>query len=143
MSDETFEQIERQIASVRRPGSPAELRGAVLGEVHRELLAARWDRRLARVAVALLVLGVGMNVAVGVRSAFEVGRVRQVAVLSSRQSLVDTAVAVAEATDAQTGSRYARQVAAMIGHELTVDDAAAIDAAVRHRASHGVFERKG
>ena len=54
-----------------------------------------------------------------------------------RQSLVDTAVVVAEATDAATGSRFARQLAAMSGEELTAHEQKAIDAAVRHVMANG------
>jgi hypothetical protein len=39
---------------------------------------------------------------------------------------------VAEATDAATGSQFARQLAALRGRKLTADEAAAIDAAVGH-----------
>jgi hypothetical protein len=61
----------------------------------------------------------------------------------SRQSLVETAVVVAQATDAATGRRFARQLAAISGHKLTADDAAAIDAAIERPMSHVVNGGRG
>ncbi len=66
-----------------------------------------------------------------------------VAKSNTRQSLVDTAIVVAEATDAATGRRFARQVAAISGHELTADEAAAIDAAIDRPMSHAINGRRG
>jgi hypothetical protein len=142
MRDEPLEQVERQIASVRAMGSPTELRGAVLSGVERELRAARWDRRLARVAAALLMLGVVMNVATGLRSV-ESGQVAHSRRADSRPSLVDTAIIVAEATDAATARQYARQMAAMAGRKLTDGEAAAIDAAVQRPVPRGILGNKG
>jgi hypothetical protein len=142
MNDELFKQVEKQIASVRAMGSPVELRGAVLSGVERELRAARWDRRLARAAVVVLMLGVTMNAAIGLRSV-ESGQVAHSHRADSRASLVDTAIIVAEATDAATARQYARQMAAMAGRKLTDDEAAAIDAAVRRPVSRGVLGSKG
>jgi hypothetical protein len=130
MTDETLEQIESQLGKMRPVAAPRDSRSAVLADVHRELRASRWDRRLARIAAVLLILGVGMNAGTVLKPAREYSRSLQVAESSARQSLVNTAVVVAEATDARTGSEYARQMAVMIGHRLTADDQAAIDAAV-------------
>jgi len=130
MNDESMEQIEQHLAGLRPKGAPRELRDAVLADVRRELRAGRWDRRLARVAAVLLVLGVGLNAGVVLTPAREYDPPLQVTESNVRQSLVNAAVVVAEATDAKTGSEYARQMATMIGHELTADDVAAIDAAV-------------
>ena len=118
-----------------RAGAPPELRGAVLRDVQRELRASHWDRRLARVAAVLLVVGVGLNVSIGMKS------VRDNANLiadqgQSRQSLIDTAVVVAQATDADTGSHYARQLAAMIGQPLSDDEATVVDAAVQYSTNN-------
>ena len=144
MNDESLEQVERRIASLPPLGCPMELRSAVLADVQRELRAAQWDRRLARAAVVLLVVGVGLNVAIGGRT----GGLRnvsqqRVAKSGTRQSLVDTAIVVAEATDAATGRRFARQLAAMTGGELTKDEAAAIDAAIERPTSHAINGRRG
>ena len=130
MSGENVEHIEQQLAGLKPAGAPRALRAAVLADVQRELRASRWDRRLVRAAAVLLIIGVGMNAAIGFRSARDGRPAHLVAESGARQSLVETAVVVAEATDARTGSRYARQLAAMIGHALTEDEAAAIDAAV-------------
>ncbi len=138
MSDEHLEQIERQIASMPTFGSPMELRDKVLERTNRELRAARWDRRLARAAAVLLVVGIGMNAAIGLRPSLS-GKhsVASSRAAEARQSLVDTAVVVAQATDAGTALQFARQLAAMTGHELTADETAAIDAAVQRQSPHG------
>jgi hypothetical protein len=144
MSDESLEHVERQIASIRGAGSPLELRGAVLGGVQRELRASRWDRRLARAAAVLLVVGVGMNAALALR--FDgAGERRLVGSRRSepRPTVVDTAVVVAEATDLLTARRFARQLAAMAGRTLTKDESAAIDAAVHRPAARVIPEDRG
>lgn len=134
MNDESLDQIERQIAAAGTEGSPRELRGKVLADVERELRAARWDRRLARAAVWLFVMGVGMNAALGLRSDGSAGRrLLEPRVAPSRSTLVETAIVVAEATDAVTARRFARQMAALSGRDLTAAEAAAIDAAVRRQ----------
>jgi hypothetical protein len=46
------------------------------------------------------------------------------------KSLIDTAIVVAEATDANTGRTFARQLAALSGRELTDQEIASINAAV-------------
>jgi hypothetical protein len=144
MYDVTLEQIERQVAGVAPEGAPPALRAAVLADVHRELRAARWDRRLARAAALLLVVGVGMNLAAGLQSEnIASKRPRGATQANSRRSLVETAIVVAEATDARTGRHFARQLAAMTGHRLTVDEAAAIDAAIGNRPGDHSEDKKG
>jgi hypothetical protein len=144
MSDESFEFLERRLAATGVQGAPGGLRGAVLGDVQRELRAARWDRRLARAAVLLLVVGVGLNVAISWRQDGAAGGSQQrIAKVNTRQSLVDTAVVVAEVTDAATGRRFARQLAEMTGGELTKGEAAAIDAAIERPMSHAAKGRRG
>lgn len=144
MNDDSLEQIERQVAGSSQLGAPPALRAAVLADVRRELRAGAWDRRLARAAAVLLAVGVGMNVAAGLQSANEIGdRLPVVTQPNPRRSLVDTAVVVAEATDAQTGRQFARQLAAMTGRKLTVDEAAAIDAAVGHASRDTSEGKKG
>jgi hypothetical protein len=144
MSDESLEQVEQQIASARQTGLPTELRGAVLGEIHRELRAAWWERQLARAAVLLLVVGVGMNAVIGFRAdAAHDQYARGDRQTVAQSSLVDTAIVIAEATDAATAQRIARQLAAMRGRKLTADEAAAIDSAVHRPASRGATGNKG
>jgi hypothetical protein len=134
MDDESLNDIERCLASVSSPHVPSELRADVLRDVHRELAAARWDRRLARAAAVLLAVGVGMNLAMGLQSSGSSGVIRRIAAGPSRDSLVQVAVTVAEATDPETGSRFARQLAAMSGVPLSSEQSAAIDAAVKLHA---------
>jgi hypothetical protein len=136
MDDESREQIEFQLASAGVTPAPPVLRVEVLAQVRQELRAARWDRRLARAAAVLLIVGVGINLAAGFQSDGKGNSARQpVAQAAERPSLVDTAIVVAEATDAATGRRFARQLAAMTGRELTADEVAAIDAAMRRTTS--------
>lgn len=138
MDDEFVDMIKQQVAGGQQLSVAAALREEVLRGVQRELRAARWDRRLARAAVVLLVVGVGMNVA-SERFSRSIGGVARppIARGESRQSFVETAIVVAEATDPATGSRLARQLAAMSGHDLTADERAAIEAAVRRAAVNG------
>ncbi len=130
MDQEPLDEFEQQLVAIRGAGAPIELRRAVLGDVERELRAARWDRRLARSAALLLIVGVGMNVSltlVGSRSPESLAS--HVAHDRTPESFVEIAIVIAEATDAETGRRFARQIAALSGRELTDQEIAAIDAA--------------
>jgi hypothetical protein len=131
MDTNNFEELEHRLAGQSMAPPPAALRSAVLTDVHRELAAARWDRHLARAAAVLLAVGVGMNLTVGLQSSGSSGAVRRIAGGPSRDSLVQVAVAVAEATDPETGSRFARQLAALSGMPLSSEQSAAIDLAVK------------
>ena len=143
MNDEPLEQVERQMAALQFTGAPNELRAAVLADVHRELRAARWDRGLTRAAALLFVAGIALNIAVGMQPTGRANHGQRLANSSPRQSLLDTAVVVAEVTDARTGSRFARQLAEMMGQKLTADEAAAIEAAVQSARQHGANGNKG
>jgi hypothetical protein len=140
MSDDSFELIERQLASGHVAGAPSALREGVLRNVQCELRAARWDRRLARVAVVLLVVGLGLNAATLLPGHARSSRL--LAVAPNQESIVQVAISVAEATDIRTGRQVARRLAAMAGRPLSGDDAAALDAAVERRTSHGFFDGK-
>jgi hypothetical protein len=132
MNPEPLDEFERQLASARHVGAPTALRGHVLSDVERELRAARWDRRLARAAVVLLVVGVGVNAALVLGDgATRVAPHRQLAAKDSQQAIVDTAIMVAEATNGETGRQFARQMAALSGRELTDREIASIDASPR------------
>jgi hypothetical protein len=138
MSDESWEKLEERLAAAGA-GAPAGLRAAVLGDVRRELGASRWDRRLAQTAAAVLVLGVGwnvLNVALDGRDdpRAEPGAEHWAAGDDSRDALVQVAATVAEATDAETGRRVARQVAMLGGRELSGAQSAAIEAALRQHS---------
>lgn len=144
MNDKTCELIEGQLAVVHPKAAPPALRAAVLADVERELREARWDRRLGRAAVVLLLLGLGLNFSAGWQLGGSVKeRHANVARSEVRPSLVDTAIIVAEATDAETARHYARQLAAMSGREITADEAAAIDAAVAQPAIHRADGKRG
>lgn len=142
MDNESLGDIERRLTSVSSSHAPTELRAAVLRDMHRELAAARWDRRLARAAVVLLAIGVGMNLAMGLQSSGSSSVIRQIAGGSSRDSLMQVAVTVSEATDAQTGRQFARQMAAMSGVPLSSEQSAAIDAAVKRHARPAASDGK-
>lgn len=135
MKEHSLEQLERLIANCGPAGAPPELRGAVVAQMQRELAAARWDRQLARLAAALLVAGVGLNAAIGWSAAS--GDRPPLAAGSSQDSLVQTAVAVARATDAQTGRLMAQQMAAWNGQTMTNEQLASLDAAMAAAASNG------
>ena len=132
--DGDVEQVERLFCAAA-PGAPADLRSAVLADVRRELRASAWDRMLARSAAAIVVVGVGLNAALGLRGDARMAPGGQAtAIVDARQdALVQTAAAIAEATDAAMGRSVARQLAALSGRTLTDDQAAAIDAALRNR----------
>lgn len=144
MNDESLEQIERQVAGLPIGGTPVVLRAAVLADVERELRASRWDRRLARAAVVLLVIGLGLNISAGWQLGGSAKELQgSIARSEMRPSLVDTAVIVAEATNAETARQFARQLAAMSGREITADEAAAIDAAIGQPTRHDVGGKRG
>lgn len=136
MDQEPLDEFEQQLAATCPAGPDSELRRVVMSGVARELRAARWDRRLARAAVLLLVVGVGLNALLAIRGSRPDGRrAGQVAADRSQESLLETAVVVAEATDPETGRRFAQQLAAWSGRELSGDELAAIDAAVKSHST--------
>ena len=128
MNEHSFDQLEQQLAGRDAfHGAPPALRDAVLAATRRELAAARWDRRLGRVAATLLFAGVGLNLAIGLTADYGV---RSSALASSDDSLVRSAVAIARATDAETGRRMAQQLAAWQGQPLSPQQRTAVDAAL-------------
>lgn len=130
MHHSSFDDFEQQLAPPQSGGAPPALRRVVLDDVNRELRAARWDRRLARVAVVLLVVGVGLNGALALSGGSPRDpRPRQFAVDANSKSLVETAIVVAKATNVETGRQFARQIAALNGRELSDEELASIDAA--------------
>jgi hypothetical protein len=130
MDQAWLEELERQLSATSPPGAPPELRRVVLADIARELRAVRWDRRLARAAVVLLLVGVGLNAALAWRGAQQFdARPARIAEQASSESLVETAIVIAEATNAETGRTFARQLAALSGRELTDQEIASINAA--------------
>jgi hypothetical protein len=134
---ETFSELEQQLAAVpMRPAGDA-LRAAVLAGISLELRAARWDRQLLRVTIMLLLVGVGLNTAIALNTTPR--RFHATArnpKFTTRQALVDTAVVIAGVTDRATGSQYARQMATMSGRDLTSEELALLDAALRDAKVH-------
>jgi hypothetical protein len=135
MEPESLGPLESMLADVPVPNAPMALRQQVLRKVDRELAAARWDRRLARTARTLLILGVAMNVAIGVPWTELASPPRQRIVRQQpHETLLEAAVHVAEATDAESGRRFALHLASAAGWTLTTDDLRAIDIAIEQRS---------
>jgi hypothetical protein len=132
--------IERQLANVPLVGAPAELRGAVLTSVHRQLAAQRWDRRMGRAAVAALVVGVGLNAVVGWRGSPPVAN--QIVVEAKPDAITQAAVAMAKLTDAETGGQFARHLAALAGTTLSRDQEAAIEHEIKSSSHIAAGRRK-
>lgn len=120
-------QIEQQLASLSPGGAPGELRETVLANVRRELRSSRWDHRLGRAAALVFTMGVAINAAMAFGLAGDPHSLRKPA---SEASLVQTAVAVAHATDAETGRQVAWQLATWGGHSLTSERLSALEAAL-------------
>lgn len=120
-------QIERELSSLSPGGAPRELRAAVLVEVRRELRSSRWDQRLGRAAALMLTTGVVINATMAFGVSGDPHPLRKPA---SQTSLVQTAVTVARATDAETGRQVAWQIAAWGGHSMTSEQSTALEAAL-------------
>jgi hypothetical protein len=118
--------LEQQLAAEVPARAPGPLREAVMKDVHCELSSARWDRRLAKVATTVMAVGIAMNIALMV-GGDEFSAPRSTA---SNSSLVQTAVAVARATDVQTARQMAHQISAWNGHVMTNEQLAALHAAI-------------
>lgn len=118
--------IEQQLAAEMPARAPAPLRDVVMKDVHHELKSARWDRRLAKVAGIVLATGIALNVALMVSG----DDITAPQATVSNASLVQTAVAVAKATDAQTARQMASQISAWNGHVMTTEQLATLDAAI-------------
>ena len=135
-----LESIERQLTILPLPSAPASLRAAVLNDVHRSLKAQRWDRRLARVAAALLAVGIGLNAAVGWRGG---QRAANPTVVASRPDVIArVAVLLAEATDAETAREFVRHLAALDGMTLSPQQEAAIQQEVESHSKTAAAHRK-
>ena len=140
MNEESIEQIEQQLARLQPARSPAELRTRTLKTVHRRLAGQRWESRLARVAAALMVLGIGMNALMSGPSARQSSN--SIATLSDPDVLVRTAVTVAQVSDAKAGSDFARHLAILSGSPLTDAQEAAIQQAIKQHLQETADARK-
>jgi hypothetical protein len=135
-----LESIERRLTNLPLPSAPASLRSTVLKDVHRSLNAQRWDRRMGRVAVALLAVGIGLNATAGWR-----GRqpAQNPALTESRpDAIARVAVLMAEATDAETGRQFARRLAALDGMKLSPQQEASIQQQIEARSKGVPGHRK-
>ena len=119
-----LESIERQLTNLPLLSALPSLRSAVLNDVHRSLKAQRWDRQMALVAVVLLITGGGLNAALIWRGSQSAAS--QVTPASNAELITRAAGEVGEMTDAETGSRFARHLAAMNGTSLSLEQEATI-----------------
>jgi hypothetical protein len=123
MDEET---LERRLEA-NNGGAPESLRNAVLAATRRELRAQRWDRRLGRAAAALVLAGIGLNAGVGLISERSTS---SSTAFATNDALVRTAVAVARATDVETGRLLAHQLAVIQDQSISPQQLAALDAAI-------------
>ncbi|TWT74479.1 hypothetical protein Pla123a_33020 [Posidoniimonas polymericola] len=129
--------VERRLNSRTSADAPGELRDTVLRDVRRELRAARWDRWLGRTAATLLVAGLALNSSLLLRGDRDFAATGPAA---SERSLVQTAVAVARATDVETARQVANQISAFNGRILTAEQLGDLDAAIAEALAK---DRKG
>jgi hypothetical protein len=119
MNDDDQE-LEQRLARAMPHGAPAGLRDATLAQVQRELRAGRWDRRLGRLAAAILVAGVALNVGLVLQGPARPANGAQARMAgNSRSALAETEIIVADVTDAETARRFVRQMAALGAWELS------------------------
>jgi hypothetical protein len=141
MDSDRLEIIEKELA--RAVIAPAELRGEVLRSVRRRLAGERWERQMGRLAVAVLLVGVGLNWSVGWGDGNWRPTGGSMAARPSSQSIVETAVAIGRATDVETGNEIARHLAALSGTLLSSDQAAAMDREIRQRINSAPDRKDG
>src|SRR5947209_7864580 len=140
MDDPALEPIERQLASVPLAGASAKLRGEVLTSVRRQLAAQRWDRQLGRAAAAVLVVGIGLNTAISWRGGQP--PLNKAVAEFKPDAITQAAVAMAEATDAETGVQISRHLAALGGITLSQQQQVEIQAEIDSHSRHVTRQRK-
>jgi hypothetical protein len=138
---ESIDPIEQQLASLPNLPAPEKLRAAVLRGVERQLRAQRWERRLLRIAAAVFVIGFGLNLSVVWHDNQTLPR-GTVGKLNS-DSLAQIVVAVSDATDAETGGKLARQIAALYGETLSEAQVAELQRQVRTRSVESSALKEG
>ncbi len=127
--DQFDDSVEARLARLQPSVAVNGLREATLMQVQRELHASRWDRRLSRVAVVLLVVGIGMNVAtVNERPTLPTGGLfaARPTMKSTTDSIAELAITMADATDIKTANIFARHLAVLGGFPLGSDQNDAI-----------------
>src|SRR5688572_25953103 len=120
MMNDDVQELEQRLACAMPRGAPANLRDAALAQVQRELSSARWDKRLGCLAAGIFISGVVLNAGVvlqGDSRSSDAAKSRMAA--NSRAALAETAVIVADATDAETARRFVRQMVALGGWDLS------------------------
>jgi len=110
MNEPSQADIEQLLGHANLGNVSRELREQVLRQTQRELRAARWDRRLGRVAAVLLLVGVALNASSMWLT--PLGSSRQTASRPSPESIFQLETTMAEATDPETGRRLAAHYAA-------------------------------
>jgi hypothetical protein len=117
MINDDDQELERRLACAMPRGAPADLRATTLAQVQGELRAARWDRRLGRLATAIFVIGVGLNAGLALQD--DARPASGAKTRMAENSPAALAVVVADATDAETARRFVQQMAALGGWELS------------------------
>ena len=136
MNDDATDSLEQHILGALPSRLPAELRNIVLAKVSRQLTAAKWERRLGRTAAALIIVGIGLNWAATVRYSSPLRTNLSQSVASA--AIVEMGVTMAQATDAETGSQWARHLAALSGRTLTDRQVAEIHHGARKSTSGSI-----
>ncbi len=138
--DESDASVEQQLASLQPCVSANDLRSATLGQVRRELRAARWDRRLGRTAMLLLAVGIGMSVLTLQRPVSPRGG--QLAVGATNRAIVELAVTIADATDVETARSIVLHLATLSGLPLSIQQTDALGSEIDRRLSPTLFDKK-
>lgn len=140
MDDELIDPVEEQLRVLPMGEAPKGLRDVTLATVRRQLAAARWERRIARTTVLLLLLGVALNVR------FDTDQEHRsevdVALKSMPENIIEVGVTVAEATDPETGSRFAKRIANLVGSQMTRQQVIALEQAIQNRMALPPSSRK-
>jgi hypothetical protein len=135
-----LESIERHLTNLPLPTAPPSLRSVVLGNVHNNLKAQRWDQRLARVAVVLLAAGAALNAALVWRGGQS--GASQSFPASSAELITRAAIEVGELTDAETAKHFAQHLAAMNGTTLSLEQEATIRNRIKSHSTNSAAQGK-
>jgi hypothetical protein len=140
MNEEFIDPFEEQLRVLPMGEAPKGLRDVTLAAVHRQLAAARWERRIARTTVLLLLLGVALNVR------FDTDQENRsevdMASKSMPENIIEVGVSVAEVTDSETGSRFAKRMANLVGSQMTRQQVIALEQAIQNRFALPSSSRK-
>ncbi len=142
MGIEPIDSLEQILAQVPQPNAPSTLRESVLVAMQRELKTQRRLRRLERFSLAILLLGIALNWSVGWHDHATSTHQTEVASGLDSRALVEVAVAISNATDAETGSRLAKQLAVWCSMPLSPQDMAAMEEEIQRRVKEGTLGSK-